>query len=316
MRHVLIAFSLLAGLHGANAQSFPQRTVRIVVPFAPGGVVDTVARTAGAHMQEALGQAFVVENKAGAGGSVGAGEVARAEPDGHTLLFVFDTHAVAADLIRSLSYDPVSSFEPVALVVTSPLVMVARPDFPAGDFNELVDLAKKQPVSYASVGSGSLGHVAFEELSSRHAIKMAHVPYRGAAPALNDLMGGHADIMLTTIGTSLSLIQGGKVKAITLLSDERSKALPDLATIKEQTGRAYSMISYVGALAPAKTPAPIVARLNDEVRRAFETEPTRTKFEGLGFDVRVGSPEQFKAFLEEQRSRIGSVIRKFGISSQ
>lgn len=312
---LILAFCLVCLSQAVAAQGFPQRSVRVVVPFAPGGVVDTVARAAASHFEVRLGQPFVVENKDGAGGSIGGADVARAEPDGHTLLFTFDTHATAAELIPSLPYDPVTSFEPIALVLTSPLVMVARPDLQASDFNSLIELAGDQSIAYASVGRGSLGHVAFEELSSRHGVTMTHVPYRGATPALSDLMGGHADVMLTTVGTSLPFVQGGKLKPITVLSDARSKAMPDLTSIKEQTGESYEMISWVGFLGPAGTPAPVVTLLNEELRRAFDEPVTRERFLGQGFEIVVSEPAAFEAFLLEQRAEVGGLIRKFGLGA-
>ncbi|WP_132979700.1 tripartite tricarboxylate transporter substrate binding protein [Pigmentiphaga sp. D-2] len=307
------ALALAACAVPAAAQapaSYPDRPVHVVVPFPPGGIVDNVTRNLGARLSAALGQTFIVENKAGAGGSIGAAHVAKAAPDGYTLLAAFDTHAVNP-LLYKLSFDSDKDLAPVALIGTSPLILVVHPSVPARTVPELVALAKAKPdaLNYASTGAGSSNQLTAELFKATAGVEMNHVPYKGGAPAITDVLGGRVQVMFVSASSVLAHIKAGKMRALAVTTRERIPALPDVPSIS-QFYPDFEARSWIGLLAPAGTPPATVSRLNVEVYRALQTPEMRTFFDAQAIQPGSGSPEQFGAFLRNETKKWGEIIKK------
>jgi tripartite-type tricarboxylate transporter receptor subunit TctC len=274
-RHCAVALvALLALAAPLAAQNYPERVVRIVNPFPPGGSVDTMARILAQKLSDNLGQQFIVENRAGAGGNTGAEGVAKAEPDGHTLLFTAPGPLVINQTLYSkgLPFDPAKDFAPVALFATAPIVLMVHPSLPANNVQELIALAKKEPgkVNFASAGNGSTNHLSGELFKRMANIDIVHVPYRGAGPAMNDLVGGHVQMFFDLLPSSLQQISGGKVRGLANAGAKRPTALPDLPTIAEQGLPGFDSSSWFGLVAPAKTPPAVLAKLSDEVAKILK----------------------------------------------
>jgi len=316
------AFRLIFALHlalaatFAAAQGYPAKPVKILVPFPPGGSSDLVVRTYTPKLAEILGQPVIVDYKAGAGGSIGAAEVAKSAPDGYTLLQVWDTHAVNHHVYK-VPYDYKTSFEPIALLVHSPGILVAHPGFPPSTLKELIDYAKANPgkVTYGSAGAGSSNHLSglvFEEMAG---VKMTHVPYKGGGPLITDLLGGHVDIAFGTLPLYEQHVKSGKMKAIAVLAKERIRQLPNVP-IAGDVLPGFEAKTWFALLAPAGTPKDIVARLQRDVARALNDPKVKEELAGRGFDVVAGSPEALAAFLAEQSDAAGRLIRAAGIKPE
>jgi tripartite-type tricarboxylate transporter receptor subunit TctC len=304
--------ALLCAMPGASAQEFPSRIVRIVVAFPAGGPTDFVARLLADKLKSMLGQSFVVENKPGANGSIGAEYVARGEPDGH-LLFLTTVGAVAVTphLVSKLAYDPVKDFAPVTLVVRNTTILVVKSDSPVGSAKALAALAVKQPgaIPFASTGSGSITHLALELFQSAAGVKFLHVPYRGAAPALTDLLGGQVQAMFADAPVLMPHIKGGSLKPLGAASATRNSALPDVPTLAE-LGFADN---WYGLLAPTRTPAAIMAKLHDTVVAAIDAPDVREKLVQSGAVPDPMSSPEFAAFLRAELARWGRVVRERNI---
>jgi tripartite-type tricarboxylate transporter receptor subunit TctC len=298
----------------ALAQAYPSKPVRMIVPWPAGGTVDGVARVLGPRLAEGLGQPIIVENKAGAGGSIGEAEAAKAPADGHTVLLVFDTHAVNHLLYRSPGYDPFKSFEHVSLLVTSPQALVAATSFAPSTVAELLAYAKANPgkVTYATVGAGSSNHLNALLLSERAGLDMVHVPYKGGAPMMVDLVGGQVNVMFVSAPQAIPQVKAGRIKALAIGASQRIAQLPDTPTVAE-TLPGFSAQSWVGMLAPARTPAAVVARLHSEAVKALADAGVRGKLGAQGFDVIGSSPEEFLAFARAESDKWAKVIARFGI---
>ncbi|HEY8610710.1 MAG TPA: tripartite tricarboxylate transporter substrate binding protein [Roseomonas sp.] len=299
----------------ARAQgTWPDRPVRIVVPFTPGGSSDIIARALGAELQEALGQPFVIENRGGAGGTIGTELVAHAAPDGYTLLMGhIGTLAVNPSLYRNLSYDTVGSFAPISLAAIVPNVMVVNPrKVEARGIADLVALAKRRPgaLTYGSGGNGSAAHIAMAAFNLATGTKMEHVPYRGTAPMMNDLLGGTIDLTFTGGPPVLPPVRAGMLRALGVSSRQRLAGAPDIATIAEQGFAGFEANQWYGLLAPAGTPRPIVERLNAECVRILRGEKLRPRLEGEGAEAAPGSPEAFRDFIVAERARWADVVRR------
>jgi tripartite-type tricarboxylate transporter receptor subunit TctC len=311
MKRVLFAALLLVPL-----TAFPQagKPIRVIVPWPAGGTVDGVARVLGPKLSEGLGRPVVVENKAGAGGSIGEAEAARAPGDGATLLFVFDTHAVNHLLYKNLGYDPFRSFEHVSLLVTSPQALVGATNFAPSSVSELVAYAKANPgkVTYATVGAGSSNHLNALLLSGRTGIEMTHVPYKGGAPMMIDLVGGQVNLMFVSAPQAIPQVKAGRIKALAIGSASRIPQLPDTPTVAE-TLPGFSAQSWVGMLVPAGTPKDTVARYNAETKKALADPEVRGKLGGQGFDVVGSGPGEFLAFARAESDKWAKVIRDYNI---
>jgi tripartite-type tricarboxylate transporter receptor subunit TctC len=297
-----------------SGQAWPSKPIRAIVPWPAGGTVDGVARVLGPKLAEHLGQPILVENKGGAGGSIGQAEAAKAPADGHTVLLVFDTHAVNHLLYKNLGYDPFQSFEHVSLLVTSPQVLVAATRFAPATVTELVAFAKANPgkVTYATVGAGSSNHLNALLLANRTGIDMVHVPYKGGAPMMIDMIGGQVNVMFVSAPQAIPQARAGRIKALAIGSARRIPQLPDTPTVAE-TLPGFAAQSWVGMLAPAGTPREVVARLHAELAKALADAEVRGKLSAQGFDVVGSTPEEFLAFARAESAKWAKVIREYQI---
>ena len=304
----------------ARAQgAWPDRPVRIIVPFTPGGSTDIIARALAASLQGEFGQSFVVENRGGAGGTIGSEVAAHAAPDGYTLLLGhIGTLAVNPWLYRSLSFDTVESFAPIVLAAVVPNVMVVHPKVPAKTIGELIALAKQKPrsLSYGSGGNGSAAHIAMAAFNLVTGTEMEHVPYRGTGPMMNDLIGGTIDLTLTGGPPALPPVRAGTLRALGVSSPRRLAAAPEIPTIAEQGITGFDATQWYGLLAPAKTPRPIVDKLNDACTRALRGEALRPRLEAEGAEAAPGTPEQFRDFIIAERKRWGDVVRQADLRAE
>jgi tripartite-type tricarboxylate transporter receptor subunit TctC len=311
MRKLLCALLLLPCF--AYAQAYPAKPVRVVVPFPPGGTTDLIARIVQPKFQENLGQPVVIDNKGGAGGSIGAAEAARAAPDGYTLLMVFDTHAVNHHLYRQAP-DPFRTLEHIMLMVASPSTLVAVTGFAPASLREVVAHAKANPgkVTYASTGHGSSNHLGALLLEQAAGIRMTHVPYKGGGPMVAALLGNQVDIAFISTPLILPHIQAGKVKAIAVGGRERMAVLPKVPTASE-TYPGLEQVSWFGLLAPVNTPREILMKVHREMKRTLETPEVRKTLSDRGFDVIAGSPDEFLKFVRDESDKLGKLIRDNGI---
>jgi tripartite-type tricarboxylate transporter receptor subunit TctC len=327
MRHLLstLALCTLAAIAGptaaqtpapgqtpaASAGTYPDRPVRIVVPLPPGGVVDTMARLLSPALQASLGQPIVIQNVSGAGGTIGAGQVAKSPPDGYTILMVYDTFAVNPALYKKLPFDSFKDLAPVMELVKIPLVMAAPAKLPANNLKELVELAKTRPngINYSSGGAGSSGHLAAELLKSSLGIaNMTHIPYKGGGPALLAAVGGEVDF--TILGTLVTVpqIRSGNMKALAVLGSRRTTPLPNVPTAAEQGIAGFDASSWIGLLVPAGTPAPVTAKIHAAFAQALKAPSVVQKMAEDGNQIVASSPEQFAAFLARDAARWAKVV--------
>ena len=295
-----LAASLMAG--PAKAETFPTRTVTIVVPFSAGGSTDTVARLVATNLQGQFGQPFVVENKPGASGNIAASYVARSAPDGYTLFMGTSTSIANMSLFKNLNYDMLTDFVPVSQTVYTPLVMIVNPNSPAKTFQDFLKMAKeaKQPLTYGSGGSGTSQHLAgalFENLAD---VKMVHVPYKGAAPAVTDLMGGQIDVMFSPLVDAIGYIRGGKLRALALTTPKESAQLPGVPTLASALA-GFDVPTWNGIFAPAKTPPAIVDALSKAIQKAMREPDMIKTVEGQGSDPVGSTPAEFKSFVEKEQ---------------
>ena len=299
----------------AAGGTWPTHPVRLVVPLPPGGGADIVARLIAERLTRNLGESVVVENKPGGGTVIGAESVAHAAPDGYTLLLgTATTHAINQSLVKNLPYDPIRDFEPVSLVAVLPLILVMNPAVPANNLRELLDYARRNPgkVNFASTGNGSSIQLAGEMLKMVGQVDMVHVPYRGAAPALTDLLAGRVQFMFTTIPPALPHVQAGKLKALCVASDRRSALLPDLPTTAEAGAPGVEAASWNGILAPAKTPPEIIRRLNREIVAIMAEKDVPEKLKSAGVEPVSDSPEEFARYIASETARYAKVVEASG----
>jgi tripartite-type tricarboxylate transporter receptor subunit TctC len=296
------------------AQSFPAKPVRVVVPYPPGGPTDIVARVLFQQVAEATGQQFLIDNRAGAGGNIGAELVAKSPPDGYTVLIGTTAHAINMSLFKNLNYDIQKDLMPVSLLTQGPLVLVAHPQFPASSVKEVIELAKTKSggLNFASSGNGQSTHLSAELFNSMAGIKMAHVPYKGSAPALTDVMSGQVDVMFDTTLSAMPFVKAGKLKALGLTSAVRSPAAPDVPTIAESGLPGYEVFAWNGVLVPAGTPKAIIQQLNDHIRKAMLLPQVKDKFSAQGFAASWNSPESFGVFLKTEVDKWGRTVKASG----
>ncbi|MBP6898054.1 tripartite-type tricarboxylate transporter receptor subunit TctC [Pseudacidovorax sp. 1753] len=316
-RHFALAATAAAFLPRAFAQApFPSKPVMLVVPFPPGGPTDAMARTLAAEMSTRLGQPMVVENRAGAGGNIGAEYVARAEADGHTLMFgTSGPLAINVSLYRKIGYDPTKSFAPVIQVGHLPNILVVNPALPAKDVKELVAYAKANPnkLSYASSGNGASSHLAGVLFNSMAGTEILHVPYKGTGPALNDLLGGQVSMTFTDILTALPYIKAGKLRALGVATASRSRALPEVPTIAEQGYKGYDVSVFFGIVAPAGTPADRIALLNRQFAEVLASPKVKQSFDTQGLEPAPDtSPQQLARFIATETAKWKGVVAQSG----
>jgi tripartite-type tricarboxylate transporter receptor subunit TctC len=302
----------------ASADAFPTRPVRVVVPAAAGGTLDIIVRTLAPGMGEALGQVVVVENRATSSTTVAEEYVARATPDGHTLFMAGTSRATNPILYTNLSYDPLRDLTSVSLVATSGNALVIGPATAAATVRELVELAKSRPgqLLYGTAAHGSSGHLAGEMFNQMAGVKLTQVPYRGAAPALIDLLGGQIHMTFDNIPVVIPHVRAGKLRALGVTSAARSSLLPEVPTIAEAGLSGYEVTARFGLTIPARTPGPRVARLNAEVVRALRPAAVKERFASLGLDAVGSSPEEYQRLTLREFERLGKVIRAAGIKPQ
>ena len=300
----------------ASAQDYPTRPVRLVAPFSPGGATDRLARLVSQKLGERWRQSVIVDNRPGAGGNIGAEVVARAAPDGYTLVMgSIGTHSVNVSLFSKLAYDPIRDFAPVALVMEAEGLLVLHPSVPVKTVKELIALAKARPgqVAYASAGYGTAGHLSGELFKSMAGVDMVHVPYKGNVPAITDLIAGQTSLLFATMPTVLPQVQAGRLKALAVTSSSRSPAAPELPTIAEAALPGYSVTNWIGLFAPAGTPRDIVVKLNGETVRTMQAPEIqkRLTLEGAKFTPRT--PDEFTAFVKSEIAKWAKVVKEAGI---
>ena len=299
----------------AQNQSWPDKPVKLIVSFAPGGVHDTLARVLQPRLTEALGQPILIENRPGAGGNIAAEAVAKSAPDGYTFLVASEAIATNEYLYGSMAYDPYKDLAPVAKLADYPMALIVNPSIPAGNIKELLALAAAKPgsLSYGSAGIGTSGHLAGELLNSVEKVSMVHVPYKGGAPALADLVAGRIQVMFLSVSLSAPQAKQGKVRVIALTGDKRSDKLPEVPTTAEQGFPGVQALLFSSLLAPAATPAPIIRRMNAEVVKALRSPEVEKRLDDLGAVPAPTTPEQFAAILKRDGETWGKVIREKNI---
>ena len=312
---VTLSGALCALLASVAFAQYPSKPIRIVVPFPPGGTTDIMARAVANDLQRAFGQPVIVDNKAGAGGNIGADAVAKAPPDGYTFVMgTVGTHAINVALYAKMPYDPVKDFAPVSLVAGVPNILVAAPAFPAHSVREVIDLAKKQDgkLTFASSGSGTSIHLSGELFKLLAGVQMTHVPYKGSAAALPDVMSGQVDIMFDNAPSVMPQIKAGKLRAIAVTSSKRSPALPNVPTIAESGLPGYEATSWFGLLAPAGTPKDIVDRVSAQIAKTLQTPEMKERLAGQGAEAIGSTPEQFAAHIRSEIEKWAKVVKASG----
>src|SRR5882724_4613952 len=315
----LAAFAvLLAGASGALAQGWPNRSIRMIVPYTPGGYTDLMARLVGQKISEALGQPIIFENKPGANAIIGTDVVAKAAPDGYTFGTVIAAHAVNATLNPKLPYDTLKDFSYVSLMSVAPLNMIAHPSLPANNVKELIALAKAKPgeLNFASSGIGAAAHLTMEMFKSRTGVNMQHVPYKGTAGALQDTVGGRINVMFDVVGPLMPQVRSGNAKALVVTARERIPAASDVPTMAEQGAPAFISGTWAGIIAPAGTPREIVNRIAAETKRALADPAMKDKLAEQGIVAVGNTPEEFRAFVAEEIGRWRKVITDAGIKME
>ena len=298
---------------GAWGDTWPSRPVRIIVPYPPGGPTDVTARIVAERLTESFKQRFLIDNRPGAGGNLGIELAAQAKPDGYTLAVLTTAHAINMTLFTNLRYNPLTSFTPIGLMSEGPLILVVNPAFPAKTIAELIALAKDKPgaLNFASSGNGQSTHVAAELFATMAGIKLTHIPYKGSAPALQDVMAGHVQMMVDASQSVLPHVQDGSVRALGVTSKDRMKALPDVPAIAEALA-GYEASQWNGLVAPLGAPPEISGALHDQLLKALAEPAVATKFAALGVSSRPTSPDEFRAYMAAEIEKWGKVVRDSG----
>ena len=308
----------LVGLSGALLTSvalaqanYPNRPVRLIVPFAPGGFTDVVARVLGQKLSVSMGQSFVIENKAGAGSTIGTAEVAKAAPDGYTLVMISTTHTISPSIYKTLPYDPIKSFTPITRLVDSAYVLLAHPKVAANNVRELIALAKAQPdkLHYASSGNGSSQHLMGGMFEAMAAVNMKHVPYRGSAGAANDLVAGVVETSFAGVPNALAHVPSGRLKALAVTTSKRIPQLPNVPTMQEAGVPGYEASVWLALLAPANTPRDIVNRLNAEIAKLMAQPDTQKALFDAGVEPSLSTPEALQSYMVSEMERWQKVVR-------
>ena len=310
--------AMLAALpRPASAQTYPNKPIRMIIPFAPGGGTDILGRIIALKLGEALGQQVIVENRAGAGGKIGATLVAAAPGDGYTIMMVSSSHSVNAAIYK-LDFDPLKDLAAVIQVASVPAVLIASPSFPVNNVRDLVRLAREKPgtITYASSGEGSSPHLAGELLSMLADAKLIHVPYRGGSPAMTDVMGGQVNLLFATVTQTAPLIKSGKLKAIAVSATKRAKVLPDVPTFTESGLAGHEMSNWFGILAPGTTPKPILALLNKQINALLSNPEVHAKLDAEGAEPVGGSPEDFDKQIRSEIDKFKQIVSRANIKVQ
>ena len=302
----------------ALAQAYPNKPIKLIVPFAPGGFTDVVARILGQKLSVSLGQPFVIENKAGAGSTIGTDFVAKAAPDGYTLVMVSTTHVISPAIYPKLPYDPIKSFTPVGKLVDSAYVLLVNPKVPVNSVADYIALAKAQPdkIHYASSGNGSSQHLMGGMFAAMTGTKLIHVPYKGSSGAASDLVAGVVESSFAGVPNAMAQVPAGRLKALAVTTSKRIPQLPDVPTMQEAGVPGYEASVWLGLLAPAGTPKDIVARLNAEIAKVMNAPDTKKELYAAGVESDISSPEALGALMNREMDRWGKVIKDAGITMQ
>ena len=326
MRHIvrnvcrvaLLSFVLGGTATAALAQAYPNKPIKLIVPFAPGGFTDVVARILGQKLSVSLGQPFVIENKAGAGSTIGTDFVAKAAPDGYTLVMVSTTHVISPASYPKLPYDPIKSFTPVGKLVDSAYVLLVNPKVPANNVAEFIALAKASPdkIHYASSGNGSAQHLMGGMFGAMTGVKMKHVPYKGSGGAANDLVAGVVESSFAGVPNAMAQVPAGRLKALAVTTSKRIPQLPDVPTMQEAGVPGYNASVWLGLLAPAGTPRDVVMKLNAEIAKVLNAADTKKELYAAGVEADISSPEALNTLMVQELDRWGKVIKDAGITMQ
>jgi tripartite-type tricarboxylate transporter receptor subunit TctC len=302
----------------AHAQTYPAKPIRFVSPYPPGGANDILARIISQKLSESLGQQIVIENRGGATGNIGAEYVAKAAPDGYTILMGQASNLTINVSLMKMPYDPVKDLAPVTLVATTPNLLVVHPSLPVRTVKDLVVLAKSKPgsINYASSGSGSAGHLAGELFKRVAHIEMVHIPYKGAAPALTDVVAGQAQLYFTSPISAQPFVKGGRLRMVAVTSLHRSPSMPDIPTVAESGFPDFDVVSWWGVLTPVAVSKEIITKLHSEIVRVLALPETKAKFADQGADVASNTPEQFAAYIKSEIAKWGKLIKELGVKSE
>lgn len=315
-RLVISAGVLASAAGGVFAQStYPVKSIRLIVPFPAGGPTDVIARAVGQKLTESLGQSVVIDNRGGGGGNIGSDIVAKAAPDGYTLVMgIVGTHAINASLYSKMPYDTVKDFAPVTLAGAATIVLVAHPSVQAKSVKELIALGKSRPgkINWASPGSGTPHHLAGELFKTMTGIDMVHIPYKGAAPAVIDLLGGQVSLAFVSLPAALPHIKAGRLTALGISAPQRSAVAPEVPTIAESALAGYELENWYGVLAPAGTPREIVNQLNREIVKALQMPEMKERLNSQGFEIRTSTPEQFAAYIKSEIVKWAKIVKDSG----
>ena len=314
MKRALAALLLAAVPFAASAQAWPDRPVKIIVPFGPGGFTDVAARILQKELGSALGQPIIIENKPGAGSTIGTAEVANAKPDGYTLAMISTTHVISPHLYKQVPYDPIKGFTPVMKLAEGPYVLVVHPSLPAKNVAELIALAKAQPgtIDYASSGNGSAQHLVGALFNSTAGVKLNHVPYKGSNQAMNDVIAGNVKVSFVGVPNALPNLANGKLRALGVSTAKRYAELPDVPAIAEAGVPGYDATVWLGLLAPAGTPREVVQKINAEIAKVLSTAEAKRLMASAGVDVSIAGSDEFGALLRAELERWGKVVRETG----
>jgi tripartite-type tricarboxylate transporter receptor subunit TctC len=302
----------------ARAQSWPSGVIKIVVPYPPGGSTDAISRMVQPALQQRLGTNIIIENRAGASGSVGTAAVAKAAPDGNTWLVVFDNHAANPFVLPTLPFDTEKDLDPVLLIGTSPYAITTNPASPFKSVADVISAAKAKPntINYASVGSGSIGHLAMVLLSKRAGVNLVHVPYRGGGPAMNDVVAGHVNLLVSSLALAIPQLQGGKIRAVAHTGVKRLPTVADIPTVSESGFPGFEAYAWWGVFAPAGTPKPVIERFGSELTACLREERVAKQLtETQQIDMRLAGPAELGKFLAEQMRVWGTVARENNIKT-
>ena len=317
-RVALLGCILGGAASAALAQAYPNKPIKLIVPFAPGGFTDVVARILGQKLSVSLGQPFVIENKAGAGSTIGTDFVAKAAPDGYTLVMVSTTHVISPAIYPKLPYDPIKSFTPVGKLVDSAYVLLVNPKVPANNVAEFIALAKASPdkIHYASSGNGSSQHLMGGMFAAMAGVKMKHVPYKGSGGAANDLVAGVVESSFAGVPNAMAQVPAGRLKALAVTTSKRIPQLPDVPTMQEAGVPGYNASVWLGLLAPAGTPKEVVMKLNAEIAKVLSAADPKKELYAAGVEADISSPEALNTLMVQELDRWGKIIKDAGIIMQ
>lgn len=319
---VIAGFTLAALAAGAPAQStstvseqaYPNKTIRMIVPFPAGGPTDIIARTVGQKLTESMGQPVVIDNRGGSGGNIGTEIVARAAPDGYTLLMAIVGHAINPFLYSKIPYDPVKDFSPITKTGAATIILVAHPSVPVKSIKDLIVLAKAKPrqLNFGSPGSGTPHHLAAELLKTMAGIDLIHVPYKGAAPAIADLLGGQVNTAIVSLPAAFPHVKAGKLTALGVTSGMRSAIVPEVPTFAEAGLGGYELENWYGLLAPARTPRQIIEKLNGETVKALQLPDVKERLHSQGFEIRTSTPDEFAVYIKSELVKWAKIVKASG----